>query len=382
MPYSRPTLTQLRQQALQDLVSVVGPLLPQSVLGALAWVQAKLANLHYGFLDWIARESTPITATDERLFGWAALKDVFLKDATPAGGPAVTFTGTPATPLPVGTALSRPDGFGYVCTSASSVDGTGAVTVAFQASTPGAAGNAAPGTQLVLSSPIAGIDANSGVIQAPGATGGADQETQDSLRTRMLQAYAAPPQGGDPADYIEWATQVPGVTRAWVAPSGAGYGTVVVFAMLDQAQAANGGFPQGTNGVAAGETRDVAATGDQLTLANALFLLRGATALVYACAPAAEPFAFGISGLGSANTAANQAAIDAALQDMFLRVGQVGGTIDTDTGLPWPAIDPSLWYDAIRSVLGTQQFVVTAPTAPITFSTGQLPVVGALTFAS
>ena len=48
------------------------------------------------------------------------------------------------------------------------------------------------------------------------------------------------------------------------------------------ARPCHGGFPQGTNGVAALETRDTAATGDQLAVANYLYPLRPVTPIVYA----------------------------------------------------------------------------------------------------
>jgi uncharacterized phage protein gp47/JayE len=210
-------------------------------------------------------------------------------------------------------------------------------------------------------------------------TAGADQEIDDDLRTRMLLAYAAPPQGGDRADYVQWALAVSGVTRAWVAPNGSGAGTVVVYTMFDESESANGGFPQGTNGVSqydagpGGAPRDTVATGDQLTVANALVTQQPVSALVYSVAPINAPQNFAIGGLGSNNTPTMQAAITAALQDMFLRLGNVGGTTDPSTGEAWPPIDPSDWYAAISSVTGIGRFTVTSPTAPISPGTGQLP---------
>src|ERR1019366_6335080 len=108
-------------------------------------------------------------------------------------------------------------------------------------------------------------------------TGGADLETDNPMRTRMLESYAAPPHGGDANDYVTWALQVVGVTRAWVPPVPLVPGAVTVFFMMDVVEAAHGGFPQGTNGVAALETRDTEAAGDQLTLANYLFIWRPVT---------------------------------------------------------------------------------------------------------
>ena len=82
-------------------------------------------------------------------------------------------------------------------------------------------------------------------------------------------------------DYATWAISVPGVTRAWCLRNGYGAGTVVVYIMLDAAQAGHDGFPVGQDGVATDEPRGVPAVGDQLTVANALYPLQPVTALVY-----------------------------------------------------------------------------------------------------
>ncbi len=382
MPFARPTFTQLCQQALQDMIAGLGGILPKGVLWVISRVQANFAHLTYGYLDWIARESVPYTAMGENLVGWAALKKVLQEDATAASGAGGWSGAVAGTVVPAGTGVTGVGGLTYTASAAATVAADGTLALQLLADTAGSAGNAAVGSPLALTNPVAGVP-SAGAVLAPGLTGGADQETLDALRTRMLQAYGAPPQGGDLADYVEWAGDVAGVTRTWVAPNGSGAGTVVVYVMLDEANAAAGGFPQGTNGVAAVETRDAPATGDQLTVANALWPKRPVTALVYVCAPIAAPQAFTVTGLGKANTAANQAAITAALLDLFLRQGQVGGTIDPETNEAWPAIDPSAWYDAIGSVLGTQPFIVPVPAAPIAPGPGQLPVLSVpVTFQS
>jgi uncharacterized phage protein gp47/JayE len=219
-------------------------------------------------------------------------------------------------------------------------------------------------------------------VASSALTGGADQETDDSLRTRMLTVYASPPQGGDASDYVEWAEQVSGVTRAWVAPNLAGPGTVTVFTMFDNSEAAHSGFPQGSNGVATAETRATAATGDQLAVANYIYPRQPVTALVYSLAPVAQPVNFSIGSLGSSNTAAVQAGITAALTDMFLRLGYVGGTLQPTTSDPWPTIDPSDVYAAISAVSGVSKFTVVSPTTPVTVATGYLPVLGSISFSS
>ena len=56
---------------------------------------------------------------------------------------------------------------------------------------------------FLIGNPIAGITSQS--TASAQTTPGADIETDASLRSRMLQVSAAPPQGGDRNDYIEWA---------------------------------------------------------------------------------------------------------------------------------------------------------------------------------
>jgi uncharacterized phage protein gp47/JayE len=249
-----------------------------------------------------------------------------------------------------------------------------------QALTAGSAGNFDANVVFLISNPVEGVLAQSTASAQTGA--GADQETDDNLRTRMLEAYAAPPQGGDRQDYIEWTLAVAGVTRAWVAPNLVGSGTVTVFFMMDTAEAAHDGFPQGTNGVATNETRDAAATGDQLTVANALYVEEPVTALVYANAPAGSATAFTVADLGANNTTAMQAAITAALKDMFVRLGYVGGTAQPETGAAWPAIEPDAWYAALEAIPGLSGFKVPVPSAAIAASAGQLLTLGSITFVT
>ena len=73
----------------------------------------------------------------------------------------------------------------------------------------GSASNSATGTAFYLGAGVAGVSAT-GAAAGP-ITGGAEIETNASLRSRMLIAYQRPPQGGLIDDYGEWALAVPGV---------------------------------------------------------------------------------------------------------------------------------------------------------------------------
>jgi uncharacterized phage protein gp47/JayE len=370
MPYSRPTLTALRNQANEDITSSGVPgldgLLRNAVLRVLAWVMAGLAYEEYGYLDWIARQSNPFTATAEFLEAWAALIGIYRKDATPAIGQAQFLVGTPGTFVASGTAMTRQDAIPYTTSADATVDGAGTLVVPIIADANGATTNCDPGTPIGFDTPIAGIN-NAGVILPPGCTGGADQETDADLRTRMLAKYRAPPQGGAVADYQQWALEVPGVTRAWVQSGGAGPGTVVVRFMLDDAQAAHEGFPQGTDGVSSSEPRGVAATGDQLAVADHIWPVQPVTALVYAMAPERWPIDVTLLAL-EPNTPDMQAQIIASINDMYLVKAEIGGTIF-----------PSDLYEAVLATPEIVHFTMSEPALPITAEAGALPIMGTLT---
>ena len=244
------------------------------------------------------------------------------------------------------------------------------MTVPLTAGTAGAAGNAAVGTQVALGSPVPGVQTTGTITTA--ATAGADAETDDEYQPRVIAAYQASGSDGKAAEYIDWAPAVPGVTRAWVNRTGFGAGTVVIYVMLDDAAAAGGGFPVGTNGAAAAETRYATATGDQLRVANAIYPVQAVTALVIVCAPIAQPVNFAITDLGAGNTPANQAAITAALQDMFRRVSAPGGTVHSNS-----------WEGALEAISTLPTFEVASPTGPVAAANaGSMPVLGAVIFAS
>ncbi|MDR3513790.1 MAG: baseplate J/gp47 family protein [Caulobacteraceae bacterium] len=376
MPFDRPTLTELRAQTAADIATQLpgaDALLRFSNLGVLGDILAAGVNGHYGYLDNIAQNAVPYTATGEDLEAWAALRGVTRKPAVQAAG-TVQFTGTTA--IPSGANVVRSDNTAYVTTAIGTVSGS-VVTASVQAVTAGAAGTLTVGQVMNLGSPVSGV-LSAGAVTAS-TTPGADVEKFDALRSRMLGVYAAPPQGGDANDYVNWALDVSGVTRAWCAPLESGAGTVSVYFMMDVTEASFNGFPQGTNGVATSETRATAATGDQLTVANALYPLRPVTALVTAKAPGANAVSFTIAGISTATTA-TKAAISATIANVFLAQGSPGGVVDL-----------SYIESAVAAISGTAGFVITAVSCShgtvspsgdgnITSSAGYLPTVGTITY--
>lgn len=378
MPFRTPGLSDLQAQVEQDMQSSpagIAGLLRFSNLRILGKVQAALAYLHYDFLRWISRQAVPFTSEGEYLQGWGALKKVYIKPNAQATGVAVFPGCTPGVTLPAGSLISRSsDGLRYVTladvvSSASGVLTVPASAVADPAGVSGASGNMPAGTPLSLVAAVPGI-ASSGTASTD-FTGGADLESDDDFRGRVMSAFQVVPQGGAVADYEQWAKSIPGITRAWAVGNGFGVGTVVLYIMLDAANAGSGGFPVGSDGVSSldagpgGVPRGVVAKGDQLTVANAIVTQQPVTALLYVVSPVKIPVNFIITGI----PVAAQSGVTGAISNVFLRNGRPGGKINL--------VD---CWTSIASVSGVSSFVISSPSSDIQLPVGGLPVLGTLTF--
>lgn len=201
-------------------------------------------------------------------------------------------------------------------------------------------------------------------------TDGADIESEEAFRTRMLLAYQNTPQGGNDDDYESWALAVSGVTRAWTARRLMGAGTVGVYIMTDGTDTSNNGFPVGTDGISELENWSaVKATGDQGRVANYIYPRQPVTALVYVCSPIKKTVNFIIDGISTADSTTT-AAINAAIDGVFFESGDpTGGKV--------------LLSDlviALSNVSGTSGFILTSPAANIMTTTGELPVRGTVTY--
>ncbi|MCI1794969.1 MAG: baseplate J/gp47 family protein [Acetobacter lovaniensis] len=365
MPYPQKTLSELQASSWSDIVSsniMRGvSIFPRSVLNRLSWMFSNLVWGNYDYIGWCYRQAVPWTAEDENLDAWAALRGIYKKDATLASG-TVLFSGcTPGVELAANTAVLRADGLSYFTSSVAVAGSDGVLNAEVTCDTAGADGNCDNGTGFALLTAQDGIPAAG--IASGSFTGGADAEQDGPFRTRMLKAYAARDGGGRADDYVEWATAVAGVTRAWCNPNGAGSGSVVVYVMLDKAQAAHDGFPQGTNGAATAEPRYTTATGDQLAVANAIQPNRPVTALVIVCAPAPFPINVTLADL-SPSTPDQLADMKAALADLYVRNG-------TPLGMTIPQSDIE------EALLSTgASFTLSAPVGPVVVPLGALPTVG------
>lgn len=350
--FNRPTLAELNERTRADINSGIpgaDARLRRSFLGVLARTLAGLAHGLYGYLDWIARQSNPYWATGKGLEAWARVWGVGRKLATKASGTAV-FAGSNGAVVPAGVEIIRGDGVGYVTTDEATVS-DGIVTVPIRAVTAGVDGNAAVGVLLQFVSPVAGVN-SSGEVVGSALAGGTDTEPDSELRARLLDRIQSPPHGGSDADYRRWAREVPGVTRAWVAPMEMGAGTVTVRFMMD------GTYPDG-----------IPEAGDVLAVQEYIDAVRPVTAEVFVAAPVAVPLDIEITDLVP-NTAAVKAAVEAELRDMIRRVAVPGGTIPVS----------KIW-EAVSIATGEESHKITVPAGDVPHSTGEIATFGAVTYA-
>lgn len=348
--FSRPTLATLIDRVESDIntrLSGADSRLRRSLLSVLARILAGQTHGLYGYLDFIARQVFPDTAEAEYLDRWAAIWGVTRKAATKATGTA-TFTGGNGITVPSGTTLRRGDGVEYVTTASGIISG-GSAVIAVEASIAGKDGNAPASTVLTLLSPIAGINATATSSEL---TGGTDTEIDSALLERLLSRIQQPPHGGAAFDYVNWAKEVPGVTRAWCYPLANGAGTVVVRFMMDDTY--SDGIPL---------------SGDVDTVQDYINERRPVTADALVAAPVAVALNFTIDL--AADTAEIRAAVTAELTDMIRRDAEPGGTILI-----------SHIREAISIAAGETDHVLTVPSANVTHTTGQIATMGTITWVS
>jgi uncharacterized phage protein gp47/JayE len=345
--FSRPTLQQLIDRIRNDLLARLSLDDPLRRSDAEAYARVHSGAVHglYGYLSWIADQVMVDTAGAEYLERHASIWGVTRKAASFASGTA-TFGTQIGAVIPAGTVVQAFDGVEYAVTVGGTATGT-TLALAIQAVTAGAAGNRTTGQTLTMTSPVAGVQSDA---TASEISGGADTETDTALRARVLARIQQPPHGGAEADYVAWALEIEGVTRAWVYPLELGAGTVTVrFVRDDDASP----IP---------DAAEVAAVQAHLDP------LRPVTAALTVVAPVAVPLNLTIAL--TPGTAAVKDAVTAELADLLRREATPGGTILI-----------SHLREAISLAAGETDHVLTVPAADVTHTTGQLATLGTITWA-
>jgi uncharacterized phage protein gp47/JayE len=361
MAFIRPTLLQIVNRIVSDLNARVDnstTFLRRSVFMILARVLGGAIHLIYGFLDFMKRQLFISTADSEFLtlhgneFGKTRKAG---SKATGSGG----VIGTNGIIIPVDTKLQSETGNLYTTDVAVTIVG-GIGTLSFIAEEQGDSYNEPAGITLTFVSPIAGVN-TSVLVGASGIIGGVDDETDDEYRNRLLSRKRQPPHGGTDFDYVDWALEVSGVTRAWCIPLYQGVGTVGLAFVRDN------------------DTDIIPTEAQRLAVYNYILSHTDPVSSFTIGIPVtATPgfFVIPVTALTvnfnillNPNTTVIQASVTSRLQDLFKTRGGAGETITI-----------SQMYEAIVSAVGEVRSRIVLPAADVAANVNQVHVLGDISF--
>lgn len=346
MAFDRPSLRELISQMQADAEREAGATqLRQSNLRVLPKVFAFAVHGLYAYIDWVVKQLFPDSAEKSYLERHASIQGIYRREATAATG-TLTVTRTSGATIPVGTVFVAADGeTRFATTEEPEVDES---EVPVQCMTTGTGGNREAGETYTLVSPLSGV-----ATEATGSemAGGTEAETDDSLRDRLIYRLQNPPRGGTATDYVAWAMEVPGVTRAWCFPKELGIGTVTVRFATD-GLTENGVPTEGMVGIVS----DYIAENAPVTAATTVV------------APVAKTVNFQVKDLYP-DTPSVRAQIEAELKSLFIREAE-----------PGKALLISHVRQAISSAAGEEDFELVSPTEDIGADVDELLVVGSVTY--
>lgn len=360
MPYKAPGLSDLiarTEQNIQQRLPGAWPQANETTLGALAYASAGLAAGVHEHVAWVSRQIIPSDADEAELLKHCQRWGVRRKQASRASG-VVTVTVTDAVTVPANTRWQRADGALYSNSEAVSASGASELAVPVTALNAGAAGNLAAGATLTLVTPLEYVVAQ-GVTKA-GLSGGADIESIGELLARLEYRVQYPPFGGNQYDYVRWARECAGVTRAWCLPTWQGGGTVGVTFVMDNNTPI---FPTPT---------DIQRVADYIRAHKdpVTGLIVGAPDGIAVTVFAATPKPVNMQIYLSPNTEALRNAVKEALVALFYNECAPGG-----------ALAQSHIIRAIANVPGLVDFRLSAPTDDVLYSdTTELLTVGEITW--
>lgn len=326
-----------------------------SNLAVVAKVLAGLIDAVHHRLAWAYDQIFAATADGDHLERHAADLGLSRRSAQSSLGYA-TGTGAVSAIIPPGRRFIRAaDGAVYETVGSVLVPAGGAVTLQLRAVAAGVTQDAVGGTVLLPEATYADV-LSSLTVAAGGLVGGANAEPDAELRRRVLWRKANPFAGGSLADYVAWAENVPGCRRARVAGWSDGSARISVYVVGDG------------RGAAAVPSSSVLTA-----VAAAIADRRPATARPLVLAPVAVAIPVTVQGLQPA-TEAVRAAIRRELLDLFHERQTVA--------LPGEVASFSRsWISAaIDAASGEDRHVLVAPAADVALTTGQMPVLGTVTF--
>jgi uncharacterized phage protein gp47/JayE len=364
MAFERPTLSTIIQRVEGDIkgaLSIV-TILRRSFLKAMSAAVGGVSHVLHGHLVFISKQIFPDQAEDEFVERWGSIYGMERNPATFTQlNIDIVFTG--AGTLVAGTVYQRTDGATYTLNDEVSATGAGTESGVITAEEAGDAGNLDTGETVSLQSAVANVEGDATVSST--AVEGADEEENDSFRSRIVKRIQNPPSGGTVADYEQFALDAAAdVSRAWVFPGYRGEGTCDVAFM----QTDNGG-EQIPGAAKVQEVEDYIISKKPVTANHNTF------------APIDNSVDFDIAI--DPNTSEVQAAITAELEDLFLRESQVRGAYKTVTTTYDGKIRLSRISEAISVAEDEEAHEVNSPTSdPEPATDGGILTLGTITFST
>lgn len=361
MPFNRPTLPQLIDRAIADInarISGADALMRRATLRVLAMVNALGVHGLYGHQAYVARQILVDTADEAHLARHASMWGTSRLTGTVATGP-VACTGSNGQSITAGAALVRGDGREYTVAGTVVIAG-GVAVITVNSSEVGDDANADAGVVLTFVSPAPGIDP-AATVDTGGLVGGSDAETDEALRQRTLDRKRRPPRGGHVADYVAWAREIAGTTRAWSIGRYPALGQVTVLYVRDDDPVSI--LPD------AGELAAMAAYLDtHVDPESGQTVGRPASVELFVVAPTLQPQAFTITI--EPDTAAIRAAVEAELADLIQREAEPAGTLYL-----------SRIREAVSSAEGEFNNIVTVPASDVVAPANTLLTLGTVSYA-
>lgn len=346
MAYDIPTLPALIQRTEADFERNAPDALRRADAKVAARALSGTAYELYGYQAWIARQSNPATCDEAMLLRWADWRLEGGRNPAVAASGVATVTGSSGALVDAGQLYQAPDGRRYRVAAAVTLL-AGVASLPLVAEDLGSVGNLEAGS-LTAVTPVLGVNA-AAVIGPDGIVGGTEQETLEALRERVQAAFKNPSKVGSGADFVEWAMEVPGVTRAWALPRWMGPGTFGLTFVRD-------GDP------------DLIPTPAQIAEVQAyLDQKRPVTSEVYALAPEPRPQNFSIR-LTPDSTALREA-VERGLRGLIL-----------DEGGPGQVLLLSHVRAVISNTPGETNHVLSAPAADVVMAANQVAVPGVFTW--
>ena len=365
MPFPLPTPEELTESQAVEMAAALKALRPDIDAGAIdrsvrsekgmvaVHVRTDALSLWatHAHLRFWGDQYMPDTAELAQLIRHASIWGVNQRPSTKAIGFALV-TGVAGTVVPAFLQFRTPGGVLVETTIGAVLSVGGTATLTLQATEGGAAANTAGGQVLPLVTTLPGLDQQSATLDADGLAGGAAEEDPASLLARLLKVIREPGHGGAAFDYPQWVQDSFAAAKVATIPSWVGPGSVGVVVAMGTAAAPR-----------------VPIDAEIEAIAAHLEELRPVTAEVHVIAYVPKVQAFTIKL--TPDTVANRAAVEAALDDIFARESEIGGT------LPHSRLS-----EAISAASGEYAHELTVPPADVVCAPSELATRGAVTWVA